>query len=206
MPQVVCSIMGSRRPGRVSRLGLGSSPSNLQSPASLDPLSRRMRNLIARDAALRRKDTSCHELAPTMAPAQCRERGSDCGGPMSTIAIGGRSVGDDAPTYVIAEIGSNHDGSLNEAIRLIEASAGAGADCVKFQSFRADTLVAPSHPGYATLKRLSLPPAWYPDLKAAADRCGEGCIAWGRSRPEGWRRPPWATDRYSVAEERRLRP
>jgi N-acetylneuraminate synthase/N,N'-diacetyllegionaminate synthase len=92
--------------------------------------------------------------------------------PVTAIAIGGRTVGDEAPTYVIAEIGSNHDGALSEAIRLIEASAQAGADCVKFQSYRADTLVVPTHPGYATLQRLSVPPSWYPDLKAAADRCG----------------------------------
>lgn len=91
---------------------------------------------------------------------------------MSDITIGERLVGDAAPTYVIAEIGSNHDGSLDEGIRLIEAAAGAGADCVKFQSYRAETLVAPDHPGRATLQRLSLPPAWYPDMKAAADRCG----------------------------------
>lgn len=88
---------------------------------------------------------------------------------MTGISIGGRQVGDDAPTYVIAEIGSNHDGALDEAVRLIEAAAGAGADCVKFQSYRAATLVAPGHPGRSTLERLRLPPAWYPDLKAAAD-------------------------------------
>jgi N,N'-diacetyllegionaminate synthase len=88
------------------------------------------------------------------------------------IDIGGRPVGDDAPTFVIADIGSNHDGSLDEAVRLIEASAEAGADCVKFQSFRPDTLVAPTHPGRATLERLRLPTAWYPELKRAADRCG----------------------------------
>jgi N,N'-diacetyllegionaminate synthase len=91
---------------------------------------------------------------------------------MRSFAIGARPVGDDAPTYVIAEIGSNHDGSLAEAIRLIEAAAGAGADCVKFQAFQAETLVAPTHPGMATLQRLSLPPDWLPELKAAADRCG----------------------------------
>jgi len=91
---------------------------------------------------------------------------------MSDITIGERVVGDAAPTYVIAEIGSNHDGSLDEGIRLIEAAAGAGADCVKFQSYRAETLVAPDHPGRATLERLSMPAAWYPALKAAADRCG----------------------------------
>jgi sialic acid synthase SpsE len=91
---------------------------------------------------------------------------------VSTITVGGRLVGDDAPTYVIAEIGSNHDGSLDEAVRLIEAAAGAGADCIKFQAFRAETLVAPFHPGYATLERLALPSSWLPDLKAAAGRCG----------------------------------
>ncbi len=96
---------------------------------------------------------------------------SGCRSLVSDITIGGRAVGDTAPTYIIAEIGSNHDGSLDEAVRLIEAAAGAGADCVKFQSYRAETLVAPDHPGRATLQRLSLPPAWYPDLKAAADRC-----------------------------------
>src|ERR1035437_7667242 len=66
--------------------------------------------------------------------------------PVSTITVGGSLVGDDAPTYVIAEIGSNHDGSLDEAVRLIEAAAGAGADCIKFQAFRAETLGAALHP------------------------------------------------------------
>ena len=89
---------------------------------------------------------------------------------MTAISVGGRVVGDDSPTYVIAEVGSNHDGDLDEAVRLIDAAAQAGADCVKFQSFRAHTLAAPSHPGYATLERLALPLAWYPRLKEAADR------------------------------------
>jgi N-acetylneuraminate synthase/N,N'-diacetyllegionaminate synthase len=89
---------------------------------------------------------------------------------VNSIRIGGREVGDDAPTYIIAEIGSNHDGSVDEAVRLIEAAANAGADCVKFQSFKAETLVAPTHPGFATLQKLSLPKAWYPKLKQAADR------------------------------------
>jgi len=86
--------------------------------------------------------------------------------------IAGHPIADDSPTFLIAEIGSNHDGSLDEAVRLIEASAEAGADCVKFQSFRPGTLVAPTHPGRATLERLSLPTAWYPKLKRVADRCG----------------------------------
>jgi N,N'-diacetyllegionaminate synthase len=91
---------------------------------------------------------------------------------VTQVRLGARPVGGDAPTYIIAEIGSNHDGVLDEALRLIEAAAAAGADCVKAQSYRADRLVAPDHPGHATLDRLSLPRSWYPKLKQVAERAG----------------------------------
>ena len=44
-------------------------------------------------------------------------------------------------TTVIAEVGVNHNGSLDNARRLIDLAADAGADCVKFQTFKADRLV-----------------------------------------------------------------
>ena len=50
----------------------------------------------------------------------------------------------DAAVYVIAEVGGNHDGDLETAFRLVEEAARAGADAVKFQTFRADSLVHPS--------------------------------------------------------------
>jgi len=49
------------------------------------------------------------------------------------IRIGNRWVGDGERVYVIAEIGINHNGSLETAKRLIEEAAGAGCDAVKFQ-------------------------------------------------------------------------
>jgi N-acetylneuraminate synthase len=52
---------------------------------------------------------------------------------MAEIKIGDRLVGDGQPTYVIAEIGVNHNGILDYAFQLIDASIRAGADAVKFQ-------------------------------------------------------------------------
>ncbi|MDC0429417.1 N-acetylneuraminate synthase family protein [Phycisphaerales bacterium] len=59
----------------------------------------------------------------------------------SELRIGERSIGAGAPTYIIAEIGVNHDGSVERGLELIEAAAGAGVDAVKFQWFEADRLV-----------------------------------------------------------------
>ena len=52
---------------------------------------------------------------------------------MAVVKIGDRLVGDGQPTYLIAEIGVNHNGILPLAIELIDAAAAAGADAVKFQ-------------------------------------------------------------------------
>ena len=47
-------------------------------------------------------------------------------------------------TYIIAEVGGNHDGDINQAITLIEEAANAGANAVKFQSYKAENLVLPT--------------------------------------------------------------
>jgi N,N'-diacetyllegionaminate synthase len=63
---------------------------------------------------------------------------------MSDITVGGRKIGPNHQTLVIAEIGVNHDGSTDRAIELVHHAAAAGADAVKLQIFRADVLMHPS--------------------------------------------------------------
>jgi N-acetylneuraminate synthase len=59
---------------------------------------------------------------------------------MAEIQIGDRKVGDGHPLYFIAEAGSNHDLKLDQAKQLVDVAAEAGADAVKFQTFKADRL------------------------------------------------------------------
>ena len=56
----------------------------------------------------------------------------------SPFQIAGRSIGPGDPPYCIAEVGINHNGDPAIAKRMIEAAKSAGADAVKFQTFKAD--------------------------------------------------------------------
>lgn len=51
-----------------------------------------------------------------------------------------RTIGPDAPAYIIAEISCNHEGDKDEAKRIIQAAADAGADAVKIQTYTPDTI------------------------------------------------------------------
>ena len=53
------------------------------------------------------------------------------------IKIKNRYIGDNYPTYFIADIGTNHDGSLQRAKNLIRLCAESGANAAKFQHFKA---------------------------------------------------------------------
>lgn len=89
---------------------------------------------------------------------------------MDSIRIGDREVGPDEPTFVIAEAGSNHNGDFSLAKDLVDAAADAGADAVKFQTFRADEMYVPPEETnetdglFDTFKSLEMPYEWIPEL------------------------------------------
>lgn len=56
------------------------------------------------------------------------------------VRLGGKSIGDGFPCYIIAEIGINHNGSIDIAKKLIDAAADAGCDAVKFQKRTVDVV------------------------------------------------------------------
>ena len=66
----------------------------------------------------------------------------------ASIKLGRRTIEPKSPPYVIAEIGVNHEGSLDQAKRLIELAKEGGANAAKFQSYKADTLASKHSPSY----------------------------------------------------------
>lgn len=104
------------------------------------------------------------------------------------LKIGNHPIGKDHPTYFIADIAANHDGSLERAKLLIRLAKEAGADAAKFQNFQAPKIVSDygfthmnaqvSH--QATWEKsvtevyasASVPFDWTPILKATCDEVG----------------------------------
>lgn len=60
---------------------------------------------------------------------------------MDRVRLGGRWVGRGEPPFVVAEVGINHNGELGKAFEMIALAKKAGADAVKFQTFRAADLI-----------------------------------------------------------------
>ena len=56
------------------------------------------------------------------------------------FCIAGRNIGPSYPPYVIAEMSANHNGKIENAFRIIEAAKKAGADALKIQTYKPDTI------------------------------------------------------------------
>ena len=76
---------------------------------------------------------------------------------MRPVNLGSVAVGGDNPPYIVAEVGSNHNGDMDLCRRLIDAAAEAGANAVKFQSWSETSLIANEeyerNPTYADKKK-----------------------------------------------------
>jgi N-acetylneuraminate synthase len=104
------------------------------------------------------------------------------------MQIGSHTIGDNHPTYFIADISANHDGDLERAKLLIRLSKEAGADAAKFQNFRAPGIVSDygfksmggqvSHQAgwkktvFEVYQDASIPFEWTPVLKETCDEVG----------------------------------
>ncbi len=109
--------------------------------------------------------------------------------------IGKKFIGKNEPVFIIAEAGVNHNGSLKNALKLVDAAAAAGADAVKFQTFKAEEVVTAqgemaeyqkknigkTESQIKMLKKLELPENFY---KPIIKRCREKKIIF-LSTPHG---------------------
>jgi sialic acid synthase SpsE len=79
---------------------------------------------------------------------------------MPRLQIGNRTIADDTPPLVIAEIGINHEGDFAKARRMVDDAAAAGCECVKFQCHVIDDEMIPAAgaviPGNATESILTI--------------------------------------------------
>lgn len=98
----------------------------------------------------------------------------------------GRTIGDNQPVYIIAEMSANHAGSLERAKEIIHRAKEAGADCIKIQTYTPDTMTINSDLDcfritdgtwkgtnlYQLYQKAYTPWEWQAELKEEADRIG----------------------------------
>jgi pseudaminic acid synthase len=72
------------------------------------------------------------------------------------MKIGSYNIGTDASVFIIAELSANHNGSLENALETIKAAKRAGADCIKLQTYTADTITINSKKDDFRLKNGSI--------------------------------------------------
>lgn len=102
------------------------------------------------------------------------------------LQIGNRVIGEGTPAYIIAEMSANHAGSLAHAKEIIHAAKEAGADCIKIQTYTADTMTIDCDNEYFQItdgtwkgenlyglyQKAYTPWEWQAELKEEAEKIG----------------------------------
>ncbi len=102
------------------------------------------------------------------------------------IEINGRRIGPGRPVYIVAEMSANHGQSFDEAVRILRAARDAGADAVKLQTYRPETITIDCDNEYFRISgslwegstlydlyaKAFTPWDWQPKLKALAGELG----------------------------------
>lgn len=111
---------------------------------------------------------------------------------MKSITIGGKPVGGDAPTMIVAELSANHGHRLDIALKTVEAAAKAGADAIKLQTYTPDTLTLRSDREHFVVRTKNVwagrtlhdlyaeamtPWEWHKTIKQAAESMGLLCFS-----------------------------
>lgn len=105
---------------------------------------------------------------------------------METMRIGASPIGAGHPVFIIAELSANHGQSLDRALELVTAAKEAGADAIKLQTYRPDTITIDSRNEYFRIRgtmwegrtlydlyeEAFTPWEWHAPLKSAADELG----------------------------------
>ena len=105
---------------------------------------------------------------------------------MNSICIKNRKIASGLPAYIIAEMSANHAGSLSYAKEIIHAAKEANADCIKIQTYTADTITIDCRNKYFNIeegtwkgenlyslyKKAYTPWEWQAELKEEADKIG----------------------------------
>lgn len=106
--------------------------------------------------------------------------------PDDGFQIAGRRIGPDEPPYIVAEMSANHGQDFQQAARIVEAAAAAGADAVKLQTYAPDTLTIDCQSEifriqgtawagrtlYELYREAYMPWEWQPRLKQMAGQLG----------------------------------
>lgn len=102
------------------------------------------------------------------------------------MRVMGKDISENAPTFIVAEAGVNHNGNIKLARQLIDGAANAGADAIKFQTWKTKNIILKDvemvqyqkentrleESQFEMLEKLELPYDWHFELKEYAEKLG----------------------------------